>query len=91
MLKEALANVMKHSNAAEVRIAMREHPAFYQLDIRDDGTVRKERKITEGMGLQNMEERVRNLGGLLKITRERGFRIFISIPKEEQQHENRGD
>lgn len=91
VLKEALANVMKHSNAAEVRIAMREHPAFYQLDIRDDGTVRKERKITEGMGLQNMEERVRNLGGLLKITRERGFWIFISIPKEEQQHENRGD
>ena len=31
---------MKHSNATEVSIIVREHPALYQLIIRDNGDVR---------------------------------------------------
>lgn len=31
VVKEALANVMKHSNATHVVIIMRAHPALYQL------------------------------------------------------------
>lgn len=80
VLKEALANVMKHSDATEVRVAMREHPAFYQFEIRDNGSRRRDSQ--GGMGLINMEERVRGLDGVLKLSRESGFRIFISIPKE---------
>ena len=80
--KEALANVIKHSDATEVRITMREHPAFYQMEIRDNGTLRASEEKPDGIGLIGMEERVRVLGGILKISREGGFRIFISIPKE---------
>lgn len=85
--KEALSNVMRHSNASQVRITMREHPALYQLCIEDNGTRRnagfdKEQSNHGGIGLSNMKERVQALNGTFQITTEAGFRIFIIIPKE---------
>lgn len=84
--KEALNNIMKHSNATKVLITVREHPAFYQLLIEDNGNPAKSfpdsHKISfDGMGIQNMRDRVEALHGILHISKEHGFRIFISIPK----------
>lgn len=84
--REALANIMRHSNATEAVIVMREHPAFRQLIIRDNGTVKTYRS-GEGMGLSNMEERIRALGGQFRISTEQGFEIFITIPKEEKPNQ----
>lgn len=80
--REALANIMRHSNATQGSILMREHPAFRQLIISDNGIVRK-LPAGEGMGLANMEERVHALGGQFRISTTNGFEVFISIPKEE--------
>lgn len=92
VVKEALANVMKHSNATRVVIIMREHPALYQLCIEDNGTPafpaakRTENSeaggLIQGIGLANMRERVRNLKGTFQIMEQQGFKIFITIPKE---------
>ena len=92
IVKEALANVMKHSNATHVVIIMREHPALYQLCIEDNGTAvssaagRAENgdaaSFRQGIGLANMRERVRNLKGTFQIMEQQGFKIFITIPKE---------
>ncbi len=83
--KEALSNVMRHSNASQVQLTMQEHPALYQLCIEDNGSLRssKAEKDTShrGIGLSNIEERVRALNGTLQITKNPGFRIFIIIPK----------
>ena len=84
--KEALNNIMRHSNATRVHITAKEHPAFYQLLIEDNGISADNPPIPskismDGMGLQNMRERVETLHGILHISREHGFRIFISIPK----------
>ena len=38
--------------------------------------------IGAGIGLINMEDRVRALKGFITISNSKGFRIFISIPKE---------
>ena len=38
VVREALSNVMRHSNATEAKVTVREHPAFYQLIIQDNGT-----------------------------------------------------
>ena len=81
ILKEALVNVSKHSNATEVHVLMREHPALYQLRIRDNGNG-GQKSGSGGIGLKNMEERVKNLHGNLQMDREKGFGIFITIPKE---------
>ena len=82
ILKEALVNVSKHSNATEVHVLMREHPALYQLRIRDNGNGGNQKSGSGGIGLKNMEERVKNLHGNLQMDREKGFGIFITIPKE---------
>lgn len=84
IVKEAFNNTMKHSNATKVTITVKEHPAFYQLLIEDNGTKKSTESVssdTSGIGLSNMKERVDGLHGIIHITEENGFRIFVSIPK----------
>lgn len=86
--REALANLMKHSDATEAELVLRDHPGFRQLIISDNGNV-KAFLPDAGMGLANMEERIRLLGGQFRISTDRGFRIFITLPKEDT-HAHRG-
>lgn len=93
-VKEALSNVVKHSNADRVLVILREHPGFYQLTVEDNGTIAGNRKPETGadgyqrelekgggIGISNMRERVEALHGTFRIHRENGFQVFISIPK----------
>lgn len=79
--KEALANIIKHSNASEASVIVREHPALYQLVIQDNGTQSKDTS-EEGIGLKNITDRVVSIGGNVNISKDNGFRIFISAPKK---------
>ena len=82
--KEALNNTMKHSNATKITITVKEHPAFYQLLVEDNGTKKETGSIavdTSGIGLSNMKERVDALHGIIHINAEDGFRIFVSVQK----------
>lgn len=88
IVKESLANIIKHSNATMVRIHMREHPGLYQLIIDDNGQVADSIPsmmdgAKSGMGLSNMKDRVQTLGGNIQFQTEHGFHIFITIPKGE--------
>ncbi|WP_253288596.1 sensor histidine kinase [Blautia sp. MSJ-19] len=81
--KEALSNADKYSNATRIKITMREHPAMYQLCIKDNGKgCRDYAENSTGIGLKNMQERVTALNGTLQIDGEKGFQIFIIIPKQ---------
>lgn len=80
IMKEALSNVMKHSDATLVRLTLKEHPALYQLIIKDNGTVSK--MSGDGIGLKNIEARAVNLGGHANFKFDNGFVVFASIPKE---------
>lgn len=80
VVKEALSNIVKHSNATHVRVVLREHPALYQLIVEDNGT-QLEQCAAPGLGLRNMQERVQALRGQFHIQKDRGFRIFVSLPK----------
>ncbi len=79
--KEALSNIIRHSNATEVSVALREHPALYQLIIQDNGT-NTAYNPDNGIGLSNIEERVKAFNGNFHVNTENGFKIFISIPKD---------
>jgi len=110
MVREAVANAAKHSDANQVKVSLVEYPAFWQLVVHDNGSVdpfrtseaglrilhtegqKKSRfaldfelagetRGAEGIGLKTMEERTRNLGGVFRIDYDRGFRVFVSIPK----------
>ena len=81
IVKEAISNIIKHSNATEVIITLNEHPGFYQLIIQDNGIV-KDYNIEDGIGIGNILDRVATLHGNVNINTNNGFEIFISIPKE---------
>ncbi len=84
--KEAVNNAVKHSNGDEIRIIVREHPAFYQLEIMDNGTTADERRISgetgDGIGIKNIKERVAAIGGIMRIKADDGFRIFVTLMKK---------
>lgn len=81
VVKEALSNIIRHSNATRVRVYIREHPALYQLVIQDNGT-NSRYKSENGIGLKNIKDRVFAVDGNVNISTDKGFRIFISIPKK---------
>ena len=59
---------------------MCEQPGFYQLIIFDNG-VNIPAELDGGIGIINMKERVRKLGGSFNINMSNGFRINVSIMK----------
>lgn len=98
VVKEAMANIARHSDASRIKLILREQPAFYQLVVEDNGSVirgdgsgvQKDmgwqentawREGSGGIGLSNMRERVEALHGSFRIHTEKGFVIFISVPK----------
>lgn len=84
--KEAVNNAVKHSNGDEIRILVREHPAFYQLEIMDNGTTADERRLSgetgDGIGIKNIKERVAAIGGTMRIKADDGFMIFVTLMKK---------
>lgn len=80
IVKEALSNVIKHSRATRVDLSFIEHPAFYQLIVFNDNPV-NETESYEGIGLKNIEHRIEKLNGHFRINKDRGFELFITIPK----------
>ena len=83
ILKEALSNISRHSDADEVEISLTEVRGDYHLLIRDNGSPKKE-KDDRGLGLLSMRERVEDLKGNFYLNKENGYRIFITIPSKEK-------
>ncbi len=86
IVKEALNNVMKHSNATRVTISIMEHQSLYQIVIADNGTGNSTGEPTANngsMGINSMRERIESINGTMHIEHDKGFQIFISIPKGE--------
>lgn len=90
IVKEALSNIAKHSNATQAEVIFTEYPALYQLIVKDNGTLGNvchngsdEHGMGDGIGLQNIRDRVEAFGGIFRIERDKGFRLFISIPVRE--------
>ena len=85
ILKEAVTNIQKHSNADQIRVFMSELSEHYQMLIEDNGTLGRDRHHSEaGIGIENMENRIRQLKGICTISQENGFRVFISVPKTQE-------
>ena len=95
IVKEAVSNIIKHSNSDTVDIKLIEHPSMYQLIVYDydnehhsvdktgsDGTDSKAHAVDmRGMGISNMESRAQGVGGTLTVSSDNGFKIFARIPK----------
>ena len=97
ILREALANTARHSNATLVQVHLAQSADFYHLLIADNGS-----KITpplaaqndhtpnstSGIGLYSMQERAESLGGTFSTHQNQGFHIFVRIPAPDKHRNN---
>lgn len=84
--KEAVNNIIKHSNGSRGKIVLRDHPAFYHMEITDNGTSAKPADLNgskSGIGLNNMKQRVESMNGTIRFSTDNGFSIYITIMKKQ--------
>jgi len=85
VIKEALTNSIKHSHAKTLVLHFRTLPAFFRLQITNDG-VRTSQNPDTGIGLKTMRQRVQEQQGQVHILQEnQRFQLTIILPKEEHQ------
>jgi signal transduction histidine kinase len=84
IIQELVNNMLKHSGAKNMSVEIYKNPLYLEAVVSDDGCgiERTGKKSSQsGFGLQNIEERVRLLGGKIKIDskRNKGTKVSISI------------
>ncbi len=82
--QEIMTNIIRHSQATEVNIAIREDEEKIMIIIRDNGVGFTPETTSKkvGLGLLGMKERIRSVGGFMEINSKinSGTEIKIFIP-----------
>ncbi|KZN59083.1 hypothetical protein N473_25985 [Pseudoalteromonas luteoviolacea CPMOR-1] len=76
--KEAVTNVLKHSNATEIKISLNEQSNYHQLIFEDDGQIGT---VIWGNGLRGIKSRIEELGGHIQVTTSDGYKLVAQLPK----------
>ncbi len=89
LVQEAVNNAIRHANARKVEVVVRKEHQKVNVTVQDDGAG-FDTRFLRGLGLLGMEERVRRLGGRLKITSEprRGTLVHAALPLSELEKRN---
>jgi signal transduction histidine kinase len=66
--QEALANVRKHAAAQQVTVRLEYAEGLVRLAVADDGTGFDPQAAHDGYGLRSMQDRVRQVGGTVRVT-----------------------
>ena len=81
IVQEALNNSSRHAHARNVRVVVRQGSDGLRVSIDDDGKGFDPSRV-RGLGLLGMNERVSQLGGMLKVDSDpaRGTRLRVELP-----------
>lgn len=77
ILKEAVNNIAKHSDASEVAIVLSSNRDEFKLAVKDNGSCYKEKAIV-GQGLKNMKMRAEKINADIEYKIENGFEIYVT-------------
>jgi PAS domain S-box-containing protein len=82
VLREALVNVRRHSNARRVEVDLCRSQDRMRLSVADDGRGFDWASVREGVGLSAMRERIRSVSGSLEIDSRLGIgtRVNVEVP-----------
>ena len=85
VIQECFQNIIKHAQAAHVKVAFTYMPKGFDISIQDDGKgfeFNSERTATSGLGLMNIFNRVTLVGGMAKVNTApgKGTQILLHIP-----------
>ncbi|WP_037287845.1 sensor histidine kinase [Saccharibacillus sacchari] len=84
-LKEALTNIVRHSDATAAEVTVQVAGAIVRLLVQDDGTPRENNAQSEsGSGLRSLNMRARALGGSLSTSADNGFLLVCVLPLEQE-------
>lgn len=84
-IKEAVTNVVKHSQATTCHILIKESPSELEIQIQDNGIGLPVKNAHQGHGLSGMRERLEFINGSLEITASSGMTMKIRVPYVIQQ------
>lgn len=84
IIDEFLNNIIKHSQATQAQISLKENKGNLEINIHDNGkgfnpnTLKKD----SGLGLRQIEARINKMEGIFNINSspEQGTHIYISVP-----------
>ena len=81
IVQEALNNCSKHAYAKNVRVVVRQEANHLKVSIEDDGKGFDSSRV-RGLGLVGMNERVSQLGGVLRVDSDpaQGTRLRVDLP-----------
>ena len=79
VVKEALTNCAKHSNATKLKISLLSQPKFYSILVEDNGSNFYDRN--KGIGLLSMKEIADKYNGFFNYKFEKGFKIHMTLMK----------
>ena len=81
ILQEALTNVLRHAQATNVDISLKEEDGEFVLTIIDNGRgiTEKEKSGSQSLGLLGMQERAHLIGGKINITGVGGEGTVITV------------
>lgn len=81
-LKESLTNIVKHSNATEVKVILDVNPHILRLSIHDNGQEVNNKSI--GIGIRNLRQRARAVGGYISIDTSDGLNLICVLPIDKE-------
>jgi signal transduction histidine kinase len=89
LVQEAVNNAVRHANARTVEVSVKKERQQVNVTVQDDGAG-FDTRFMRGLGILGMEERVRRLGGRLKISSQpgRGTVVAAALPVAEFEQRN---
>ncbi|MDC3415959.1 sensor histidine kinase [Aquibacillus salsiterrae] len=80
-LKEAVTNIVKHSEANDCYVHIEQNPKEVIIEVRDNGVGVERKKKSDGHGLEGMQERIDFVNGNLKFdSSDEGTILTIQVP-----------
>ncbi len=82
IVQESINNAIKHAHAKKMEVILEYEPAVFRMQIKDDGDGFDAAALQEadtGIGLKNMKDRARLIGGKLNITSTPGKGTLICV------------
>ncbi|MDN3664580.1 ATP-binding protein [Algibacter miyuki] len=82
IIQETLHNIYKHAGATQVNISLKSKNNVICLTINDNGSGYDVDKAKAGIGLKNMNSRIKDINGTLEISsiRMQGTTVIIEVP-----------
>ncbi|MGI9581048.1 sensor histidine kinase [Chryseobacterium sp. RRHN12] len=84
IIQEFTTNVIKHSDATDLWIYIKDYPEDTVVVISDNGQGFEYEEVEKGMGIKNIESRIKSMNATHKWKKtflNKGSRLIIKIPK----------